>query len=289
MIKLLVAAAVMVTAVLAGAGVVGASIVTSQASLIGGQLTIVGSGAVADSTVTVDNGTPFGQADAQGDFSISASGFSEPSCLATLFDGSVSVQVTLSGCTPTISPPPAVPGTPAAAGPAAGASVTRAGGPVLAASCGHAGAELPLAGEHPPQLRHRRRWRLRREERPSTPGTWSSSTGTPRPACLLSSRSPAAPPSRTRSSTWTPTPPRRGQRSPSHPAGCQHADRRGRSQGAAGAAECTAGWLILQARTMPVIHLNLARLSYVSQAKNRQDHDADRRAHPAPAAGDTTP
>ena len=76
-----------------------ASIVTSQASLVDGQLTIVGSGAVPHSTVTVDDGLPIGQADAKGDFSISASGFSEPSCVATLFDGSVSVEVTLSGCT----------------------------------------------------------------------------------------------------------------------------------------------------------------------------------------------
>ncbi len=84
------------------------AIVTSQASLVNGQLTIVGSGAVPGSNVTVDDGEPTGQADAQGNFSISASGFSEPSCVATLFDGSVSVEVTLSGCTPTLSRPPAV-------------------------------------------------------------------------------------------------------------------------------------------------------------------------------------
>jgi hypothetical protein len=103
----------------------GAAIVTTQASLVNGQLTIVGSGAVPNSTVTVDDGPPFGQANAQGDFSISASGFSEPSCVATLYDGSVSVQVTLAGCTPTISPPPSVPGPPSLVGPSTGASVTE--------------------------------------------------------------------------------------------------------------------------------------------------------------------
>jgi hypothetical protein len=98
-----------------------ASIVTSQASLVDGQLTIVGSGAVPHSTVSVDDGLPIGPADANGDFSISASGFSEPSCVATLYDGSVSVEVTLSGCTATISPPPTVPAPPSPVGPLPGA------------------------------------------------------------------------------------------------------------------------------------------------------------------------
>jgi hypothetical protein len=75
--------------------------------------------------VTVDDGPPTGQADAQGNFSISASGFSEPSCIATLFDGSVSVEVRLSGCTPTISRPPAVPAMPIVVGPPSGTSATE--------------------------------------------------------------------------------------------------------------------------------------------------------------------
>lgn len=121
----LVVAAVALTAALGAAAPAAAAIVTSKASLIDGQLTVVGSGAVPGSNVTVDNGLPEGQVDAQGDFSISASDFSEPSCVATLFDGSVSVEVTLSGCTPTISPPPAVPGPPSPVGPPPGASVTE--------------------------------------------------------------------------------------------------------------------------------------------------------------------
>jgi hypothetical protein len=100
-----------------------ASVVTSQASLVDGQLTIVGSGAVPHSTVTVDGGLPIGHADAKGGFSISASGFSEPSCVATLFDGSVSVEVTLSGCSATIEGPPPVPGPPTSVGPPQGAQV----------------------------------------------------------------------------------------------------------------------------------------------------------------------
>src|SRR6516165_6706215 len=111
-IKALVLAGATLAAALGGVATADAAIVTSQASLVNGQLTIVGSGAVPGSNVTVDDSGLAGQADAHGDFSISASGFSEPSCVATLFDGSVSVEVTLSGCTPTISPPPAVPGIP---------------------------------------------------------------------------------------------------------------------------------------------------------------------------------
>lgn len=124
-IRVLLVAGMVLAAAVGAAMPASAAIVTSQASLVNGQLTIVGSGAVPNSTVTVDNGPPFGQADTQGNFSISASGFSEPSCVATLFDGSVSVEVTLSGCTPTISAPPTVPGAPSPIGPPPGASVAE--------------------------------------------------------------------------------------------------------------------------------------------------------------------
>jgi hypothetical protein len=110
---------------LIAASAASASIVTSQASLINGVLTIVGSGALPNSTVTVDNFEPTGRANSKGNFSISASGFSEPSCVATLFDGSVSVEVTLTGCTPTIAAPFAVPGPPSPVAPAPGAQVTE--------------------------------------------------------------------------------------------------------------------------------------------------------------------
>jgi hypothetical protein len=103
----------------------GATIVTSTASLIDGQLTIDGSGAVPHAGVTVNDGPVFGLANAEGDFTITASGFSEPSCVATLFDGSVSVEVTLSGCTATIEGPPTVPASPSPVGPLPGAQVTE--------------------------------------------------------------------------------------------------------------------------------------------------------------------
>jgi hypothetical protein len=125
MIKALAMAGTALTAALFVAAPAGAQIVTSKASLVNGQLTIVGSGAVPNSNVNVDDSPTSGQADAHGDFSISASGFSEPSCVATLYDGSVSVEVTLSGCTPTSSPPPAVPGPPSPVGPPPGAPVTE--------------------------------------------------------------------------------------------------------------------------------------------------------------------
>lgn len=124
-VKALITAGAMVTAALGPAVAADAAIVTSQASLVNGQLTIVGSGAVPTSNVGVDDGPTTGRADAQGNFSISASGFSEPSCVATLYDGSVSVEVTLTGCTPAISPPPAVPGPPAPVGPPPGTSTTE--------------------------------------------------------------------------------------------------------------------------------------------------------------------
>jgi hypothetical protein len=124
-IKALTVAGVTLAAALGAVAAADAAIVTSQASLVNGQLTIVGSGAVPGSNVSVDDGPTTGQADAQGNFSISASGFSEPSCVATLYDGSVSVEVTLSGCTPTISLPPAVPGAPTPLGPAPGTSTTE--------------------------------------------------------------------------------------------------------------------------------------------------------------------
>ena len=123
-VRALVVAGVLLAA-LGAAAPADAAIVTSRASLVGGQLTIVGSGAVPGSNVTVDDGPPTGRADARGNFSITASGFSEPSCVATLFDGSVSVEVTLSGCTQAISRPPAVPGRPSLVAPSPGASVTE--------------------------------------------------------------------------------------------------------------------------------------------------------------------
>src|SRR5215472_12394418 len=124
-VKALIAAGVTLGAALGTATPANASIVTTEASLINGQLTIVGSGAVPNSNVSVDDGPTTGPADAQGNFTISASGFSEPSCIATLYDGSVSVEVTLSGCTPTISAPPPVPGPPTVVGPPSGTSATE--------------------------------------------------------------------------------------------------------------------------------------------------------------------
>jgi hypothetical protein len=124
-LAILVVTLVTVALNLVTASVAGAAIVTSEATLSDGQLTIVGSGAVPFAGVTVDGGPVFGQADAQGDFTITASDFSEPSCVATLDDGSVTVEVTLSGCTPSVSPPPAVPLPPSVTGPAPGASTTE--------------------------------------------------------------------------------------------------------------------------------------------------------------------
>ncbi|HEY2304617.1 MAG TPA: hypothetical protein VGI05_01930 [Streptosporangiaceae bacterium] len=80
-VKALITAGTVVAVALGTAVAADAAIVTSQASLVNGQLTIVGSGAVPGSNVSVDDGPTMGAADAQGNFTISASGFSEPSCI----------------------------------------------------------------------------------------------------------------------------------------------------------------------------------------------------------------
>ena len=153
-VKALIAAGTMVAAVLGTAVAADAAIVTSQASLVNGKLTIVGSGAVPNSNVSVDDSPTTGRADSQGNFTISASGFSEPSCVATLYDGSVSVEVTLSGCTPTISAA-ARRSRPAHLGRAAiGHLGHRTGGPFVAGPGGQPRGELPVAGEHHPRLHH---------------------------------------------------------------------------------------------------------------------------------------
>ena len=54
-VKALIAAGTMVAAVLGTAVAADAAIVTSQASLVNGKLTIVGSGAVPHSNVSVDD------------------------------------------------------------------------------------------------------------------------------------------------------------------------------------------------------------------------------------------
>ncbi|MFN0028889.1 MAG: hypothetical protein ACKV2O_17140 [Acidimicrobiales bacterium] len=93
------------------AGVAGAAVSTSRAELITGSLRVEGRGAVPSSTVRVDGGAGIASARASSDgrFRVSASGFSSPTCVARVFDGTTSVSVNLTGCTPTPPPPPPAP------------------------------------------------------------------------------------------------------------------------------------------------------------------------------------
>jgi hypothetical protein len=97
----------------------------THGSLVAGHLRIVGTGAVPRSGVTIDGGPTGVPADARGRFKFDIVGFSEPSCVATLDDGSVSVQTTLTGCAPSAPPPPVPPAAPTPTGPPGGASIVQ--------------------------------------------------------------------------------------------------------------------------------------------------------------------
>lgn len=71
----------------------------------GSQLRLEGNGAVPNATITVD-GVALGNAGSNGAFRFEQSGFSAPTCNVTVSDGTTTVQVSLSGCTPTSVPPP---------------------------------------------------------------------------------------------------------------------------------------------------------------------------------------
>jgi hypothetical protein len=85
-----------------------AAVSVKRASLSSGNLTVEGRGARANATISVSSpeSTATGRAGSNGDFRVRASGFTSSTCRATVGDGSTSVAVALSGCTPASSPPP---------------------------------------------------------------------------------------------------------------------------------------------------------------------------------------
>jgi hypothetical protein len=85
-----------------------AAVSVKRASLSGGTLSVEGAGARANATITVSSpeSTATGRADGKGEFKFSASGYRSSTCKVTVGDGSTSVVVTLSGCTPSATPPP---------------------------------------------------------------------------------------------------------------------------------------------------------------------------------------
>ena len=80
----------------------------SRAWLRSGQLRVEGSGATPNAAITVTSpeSTASGRADGSGAFRIEASGFRSSTCNVTVADGATSAAASLSGCTPSTSPPP---------------------------------------------------------------------------------------------------------------------------------------------------------------------------------------
>ncbi|MCW2997437.1 MAG: S-layer domain protein [Solirubrobacterales bacterium] len=85
-----------------------AAVSVAKASLSSGSLRVEGNGALANATVSVSSpeSTATQRADSKGQFKVSASAYRSSTCKATVSDGSTSVVVTLSSCTPASSPPP---------------------------------------------------------------------------------------------------------------------------------------------------------------------------------------
>ncbi len=108
---------VVIAAVLVLPSVALAAVSVSRASLSSGSLRVEGKGARANATVTVSSpeSTAKSRADSKGQFKVSASAFKSSTCKATVGDGSTSVVVTFSGCTPASIPPPPPPPPPVSA------------------------------------------------------------------------------------------------------------------------------------------------------------------------------
>src|SRR3954451_8239565 len=92
----------------------GASALTvSKAELKGGQLVLEGTKAAPGIFVTVEStsGAAGSRADTSGRFKVTAPGFAAPDCTVVVSDRQTpTATVKLSGCTPSITPPPELPG-----------------------------------------------------------------------------------------------------------------------------------------------------------------------------------
>jgi putative Ig domain-containing protein/ASPM-SPD-2-Hydin domain-containing protein len=77
-----------------------AAITLTRAELNSSQLRVEGSGALPNSTVTVDPGAVTGTSDANGAFKIQSTPYSSSTCQVTVSDGSTSTSTSLTGCTP---------------------------------------------------------------------------------------------------------------------------------------------------------------------------------------------
>lgn len=86
-------------------GVALAALAVTRAELNGDQLRVEGQGAAPNAIIQVD-GVDMGVSGADGSFRFERSGFSSPTCRITVSDFNTTVEVTLSGCTPSDSSPP---------------------------------------------------------------------------------------------------------------------------------------------------------------------------------------
>jgi hypothetical protein len=101
-----------------------AGLTVTRAQLSGTELRVEGSGAMPRTAVVVDGGAASATADSRGRFRIEKRSFSSPTCRVDVTNGGTTAQATLSGCTPSATPAPAV-GTPSLLSPSAGASVVQ--------------------------------------------------------------------------------------------------------------------------------------------------------------------
>ena len=132
------------------AGSAQAAVTVSRAEVNGGQLRIEGQ-AAASRSITVD-GVAMGTSSSSGSFRIERSGYSPPAdCTVDVNDGSVPVNVRLSGCTVTTAPTQP---TPTLAGVTVSPATLQGGGSIsatvtLSSAAPAGGATVALSSNHP--------------------------------------------------------------------------------------------------------------------------------------------
>src|SRR3954451_19880096 len=89
-----------------------AAVRITRSELNSGQLRVEGSGALPSHIITITPGPVTGTSDSSGSFRIQKSPYSSSTCQVTVSDGASSVTASLSGCTPSTTPPPPPPPSP---------------------------------------------------------------------------------------------------------------------------------------------------------------------------------
>src|SRR4051794_31613300 len=89
-----------------------AAVRITRSELNSGQLRVEGTGALPSHAITITPGPVTGTSDSSGSFRIQKSPYSSSTCQVTVSDGVTSVTASLSGCTPSSTPPPPAPSPP---------------------------------------------------------------------------------------------------------------------------------------------------------------------------------